>query len=50
MASGWRVDDRPDGYQLVSHTGGMPGVATLLNIVPSQNIAVVILSNGGAGF
>lgn len=42
---GWIVSDRPDGYHEVSHTGGMPGVSTILALVPSQDIAVVVLTN-----
>ncbi len=34
------------GYQFVSHSGGMPGVATGLTLLPSENIAVVALCNG----
>lgn len=40
---GWRMD-RGD-HEIVSHTGGMPGVATRLSLVPDQNLAVVCLSN-----
>jgi len=46
-AIGWEVIDRPDGYHIVTHTGGMPGVATTLLLVPSEDIAVVLLANGG---
>jgi len=42
---GWFVSDRPDGYHEVSHTGGMPGVSTILALVPSEDIAVVVLTN-----
>jgi CubicO group peptidase (beta-lactamase class C family) len=42
---GWNIEDRPDGYRVVSHTGGMPGVATVLMLVPSEDIAVVVLTN-----
>jgi CubicO group peptidase (beta-lactamase class C family) len=42
---GWFTQDRPEGYHLVSHTGGMPGVATILTLVPSEDIAVVVLVN-----
>ena len=42
---GWFTEDRPDGYHVVSHTGGMPGVATILMLVPSEDIAVVVLTN-----
>jgi len=46
-AIGWEVIDRPDGYHVVTHTGGMPGVATTLILVPSEDLAVVLLANGG---
>jgi CubicO group peptidase (beta-lactamase class C family) len=42
---GWFAEDRSDGYRVVSHTGGMPGVATILMLVPSEDIAVVVLIN-----
>ena len=43
-ALGWGVDD-DHGYRRVSHTGGMPGVATRLDLYPSQDLAVVVLGN-----
>lgn len=42
---GWGTEDRRDGFHVVSHTGGMPGVATILMLVPSEDIAVVVLIN-----
>jgi hypothetical protein len=33
------------GYLRVSHTGGMPGVATTMNFYPTENLAVVVLTN-----
>jgi CubicO group peptidase (beta-lactamase class C family) len=43
---GWySADDTEYGYQVVSHSGGMPGVCTTLDLVPSEHIAVVVLSN-----
>jgi CubicO group peptidase (beta-lactamase class C family) len=45
-AIGWEVIDRPDGYRVVTHTGGMPGVATALVLVPGEDIAVALLANG----
>ena len=42
---GWATLDRPDGYRVISHTGGMGGVVTVLNLVPSERLAVVVLSN-----
>ena len=41
---GWSISDR-SGYHVVSHTGGMPGVATVLRIVPAEKLAVVVLCN-----
>ena len=41
---GWGLDD-DHGYRRVSHTGGMPGVATRLDFYPSEDLAVVVLSN-----
>ena len=42
---GWSVRDQ-FGHTVVSHRGGMPGVATALYLMPDQNIAVVVLTNG----
>lgn len=46
-ALGWSNHRNQYGYQVVEHTGGMPGVLTALNIFPTENIAVVALTNGG---
>jgi CubicO group peptidase (beta-lactamase class C family) len=43
---GWGVDDDM-GLPRISHTGGMPGVSTILNLYPSENMAVVVLSSSG---
>lgn len=42
---GWGVSDYARGYRTVSHSGGMPGVATYCTFVPSKRVAVVVLSN-----
>jgi len=42
---GWDVGER-NGYKVVSHGGGMTGTRTSLLLVPSENIAVVVLCNG----
>jgi len=42
---GWGVNEDDNGYRSVSHGGGMPGVSTGLKIIPSENIAVVVLCN-----
>jgi len=42
---GWMVNNNNNGYATVSHGGGMPGVVSSFNLVPSENIVIVILSN-----
>src|SRR4029453_168316 len=41
---GWATTDA-NGYPVVSHTGGMGGVATVLRLIPSEKLAVVVLTN-----
>jgi CubicO group peptidase (beta-lactamase class C family) len=43
---GWRSQKMPDGHTLVSHSGGMGGVSTVLRLIPSEDVAVVVLTNG----
>ena len=43
---GWEVVDHPEGYHVVTHSGGMLGVATDLILVPTEDLAVVVLTNG----
>lgn len=43
---GWGVGNDM-GVLRISHTGGMPGVSTVLNLYPSENMAVVVLSSSG---
>lgn len=45
---GWELSER-SGYRVVAHSGGMPGVATTLRLVPSEKLAVAVLSNAMAG-
>jgi CubicO group peptidase (beta-lactamase class C family) len=42
---GWSVSRDDNGYRRVSHSGGMPGVNTVLALYPSENVAVVVLAN-----
>lgn len=42
---GFRVIEDDFGYRSVSHTGGMEGVSTEIKIIPSENIALVVLCN-----
>lgn len=43
----WSVQKNDNGVVRVSHTGGMPGVSTVLNLYPEANLAVVVLTNAG---
>jgi CubicO group peptidase (beta-lactamase class C family) len=48
---GWAIAEMDNGYRRVSHTGSMPGVTTILNLYPSEEVVVVVLqnrNNGGA--
>jgi CubicO group peptidase (beta-lactamase class C family) len=42
---GWRVTPDENGLLRVSHSGGMPGVNTILGLYPSEDLAVVVLAN-----
>jgi CubicO group peptidase (beta-lactamase class C family) len=42
---GWRTHYEDFGYTGIGHTGGMPGVATLMRIYPEDDAAVVVLTN-----
>ncbi len=44
---GWFSHRSDHGYPMFEHSGGMPGVATALNLYPTENLAVVALTNGG---
>jgi CubicO group peptidase (beta-lactamase class C family) len=37
------------GIRRVQHTGGMPGVATVLSLYPTEGVAIVVLSNQNSG-
>lgn len=42
---GWGTVHTPSGHRFVGHSGGMPGVSTLLRMLPSEKIAIVVLAN-----
>ena len=44
---GWVVHRNNRGYTVIEHSGGMPGVATVLHLFPSEHLAIVALTNGG---
>ena len=41
---GWIITER-EGQRIVSHTGGMPGVQTILALYPAEDVAIVVLTN-----
>jgi hypothetical protein len=43
---GWSINEDSLGYRTVSHGGGMGGVATSLQFIPSERLVVVALANG----
>lgn len=45
---GWRLSDM-NGYTVVSHTGGLPGMLSKTAIVPELNAGVVVLTNTSPG-
>ncbi|MBL8268794.1 serine hydrolase domain-containing protein [Steroidobacter sp.] len=45
---GWSTQERADGYRVVMHTGSMPGVSASLSFVPTEDVALVLLSNSRA--
>ncbi len=42
---GWQVVANDRGLTRISHTGGMPGVSTVLNLYPAESLVVVVLAN-----
>ncbi|MEO8451051.1 MAG: serine hydrolase domain-containing protein [Gemmatimonadota bacterium] len=45
---GFGVTEDDNGYRRFSHTGGMPGVATVMNLYPTENLVVVVLTNSSS--
>ncbi|MBL8267906.1 serine hydrolase domain-containing protein [Steroidobacter sp.] len=45
----WNIVDRDNGYRTVEHGGGMPGVGVVLLMIPSEDIAVAVLTNHRQG-
>jgi len=41
---GWSLEDI-DGFERVSHNGGLPGMVTHVSLVPELNLGVVVLTN-----
>ncbi|MBI4888985.1 MAG: serine hydrolase [Acidobacteria bacterium] len=47
-ALGWNVSDYR-GRKVVHHTGGLAGMVTRITLIPSMNLAVVVLTNQETG-
>jgi CubicO group peptidase (beta-lactamase class C family) len=45
---GWGTYESPGGRRIVTHSGGMGGVSTLLQLHPAEKIAIVVLSNASS--
>jgi CubicO group peptidase (beta-lactamase class C family) len=45
---GWVLTDQ-NGYTIVSHTGGMPGMLSQVLLIPELNAGVVVLTNAAPG-
>lgn len=41
---GWALEDY-EGFEIVSHTGGIHGFVTSVTLVPSENLGIVVLTN-----
>lgn len=39
---------RRNGHRIVSHSGGMAGVSTVMQLFPDSKLAIVVLSNAGS--
>lgn len=46
---GWFTGTLKSGRKVVFKTGGQPGVATLLHMIPSENLAFLVLTNRSNG-
>ncbi len=46
---GWSTGRLQSGLPIVSKNGGQPGVATILHMVPSENLACLVLTNRSDG-
>ena len=47
-ALGWVVKDI-NGYKEVMHTGGLPGMVTIVNMFPELNLGIIVLTNQQSG-
>jgi CubicO group peptidase (beta-lactamase class C family) len=47
---GWLIHKSDRGHPLVEHSGGMPGVSTILNLYPRDNVVITVLTNASGGW
>jgi CubicO group peptidase (beta-lactamase class C family) len=47
---GWVIHQSDRGHPLVEHSGGMPGVSTILNLYPRDNVVIAVLTNASGGW
>ena len=45
---GWDLEDK-NGYSIVSHTGGMPGMLSHTVLIPELTVGIVVLTNTSPG-
>ena len=45
---GWNLTDK-NGYTIVSHTGGMPGMLSQVVLIPELDAGIVVLTNSAPG-
>jgi len=46
---GWLIHKSDRGHPLLEHSGGMPGVSTILNLYPRDNVVIAVLTNASGG-
>ena len=47
---GWLIHKSDRGHPLFEHSGGMPGVSTILNLYPQDDVVITVLTNGSRGW
>jgi CubicO group peptidase (beta-lactamase class C family) len=47
---GWLIHKSDRGHPLVEHSGGMPGVSTVLMLYPRDDVVITVLTNGSRGW
>lgn len=45
---GWQIEDQ-NGYTLISHSGGLPGMLSMTLLYPELNLGIVVLTNSLPG-